>query len=423
MSDVAWEALPFGEQLDFFKAKKLVPTRRWDDLWQSEHDVGFMVAGITQADALATFKEAIADAMAKGTTLQEFQQQFNEKLWPGYAGPGSAAWRSRVIFETNLRTSYAAGRYQQMTDPDVLAARPFWEYRHGDSAKPRPQHVTPPPGGWNGVVLRADDPFWNTHYPPNGWGCTCKVFSLSPDDLADMGKDGPDESPKIVTHDILNKKTGVIYKDVPEGIDPGFAYQPGAKAHDVEFAQTFAAKIADFEARLGAKTFDAARDHVKEPLVEAYGDWVDEILARGQAKGETRVIGAMSETTVKALAERNIVPASAAIAIDDDQVLHILDDAKEDRGAGIGLEAAKTLPAILAEPKAVLLDTEVQALLYVFDIEGSKRGKVVVRVNFRTEVEQEGLKVKKTLNSVRTAGVVQVNNLKAARYQQIEGAL
>ena len=61
-------------------------------------------------------------------------------------------WRSRVIWETNRRTSYAAGRHAQMKR--VAESRPWWRYRHSPaSVEPRHQHVA-----WDGLVLRHDDP-------------------------------------------------------------------------------------------------------------------------------------------------------------------------------------------------------------------------------------------------------------------------
>jgi hypothetical protein len=62
------------------------------------------------------------------------------------------AWRTKVIWATNLRSSYAAGRWSQLTDPDLLARRPYWKYVHSESVlHPRPQHLA-----WNGLTLRHD---------------------------------------------------------------------------------------------------------------------------------------------------------------------------------------------------------------------------------------------------------------------------
>jgi uncharacterized protein with gpF-like domain len=33
----------------------------------------------------------------------------------------------------------------------------------------------------NNIILPIDDVFWNTNYPPNGWGCRCFVQSTDED--------------------------------------------------------------------------------------------------------------------------------------------------------------------------------------------------------------------------------------------------
>ena len=78
---------------------------------------------------------------------------------------------------------------------------------------------------WNGLVLRADDPFWHSHFPPNGWGCNCGVRPVSGRGLARMGKSGPDQAPPIATREWRDPKGRVHH--VPIGIDPGFDYNPG----------------------------------------------------------------------------------------------------------------------------------------------------------------------------------------------------
>ena len=229
---------PFAEQLAFFrrKGKHLVPTKRWDDLQHEQHDFGFMVAGATKAELLADLHREIQDAIEKGTTLDEFTERLPEIAkkhgWTGWRGEKSAAgvaWRARVIYETNLRQSYNAGRYRQLVAG--ASRRPFWEYRHSPHVTmPRKLHQS-----WDGKVLRWDDPWWDTHFPQNGWGCRCSVFGLNDRDLKRRGKSGPDEAPDDgdpVRHEIerVDRETGEVTTKVsyaPPGIDPGFAYTPG----------------------------------------------------------------------------------------------------------------------------------------------------------------------------------------------------
>jgi uncharacterized protein with gpF-like domain len=206
--------LPFDEAIEFFRRKLNVPTLKWDDLWRGEHAKGFMVAGAYRDDLLGDFREAVDKAISQGATLEDFRKDFDAIVRRyGWSYHGTRNWRSELIYSTNIRTAYAAGRWQQMTDPDVLAQRPYWIYKHGDSRVPRPEHLA-----WHNLVLPADDPWWKTHYPPNGWGCKCRVFSVGSRDLARMGKSGPDEAPDSP----IDPKTGA-----PVGIDRGWDYNVG----------------------------------------------------------------------------------------------------------------------------------------------------------------------------------------------------
>ena len=217
--------LPPEEAIRFFRAKVNTPTRAWDDLRHGAHARAWSVAGVQADDMLADIRRAMDKAIAQGTTLDEFRRDIAPLLTElGWAdrGPGYVGWRTRVIYETNMRTAYAAGRYAEMTDPDVLASRPFWRYRHSGKRDARPQHKA-----WDGLVLRADDPFWKSHYPPNGWGCGCYVQSLGPRDLARAGKTAPDEAPPAGTRPYRDPNSGEI-SALPAGIDPGWDYNVGA---------------------------------------------------------------------------------------------------------------------------------------------------------------------------------------------------
>ncbi len=215
----------FAEQIAFFRGKLNLGTATWTDIQHAEHDRAFVVAGALRDDLLTDFRRAVDSAIADGTTLEAFRKDFDSIVARhGWTYNGGRNWRSRVIYETNLRTSYAAGRWAQVQE--VKATRPFVRYRHNDSVlNPRPQHVA-----WDGLVLPVDSPWLRTHWPPNGWGCRCYIETLSQRDLERLGKAGPDTPPPQDIQDVVVGSNGPnprVFR-TPAGVDPGFGYAPGA---------------------------------------------------------------------------------------------------------------------------------------------------------------------------------------------------
>jgi len=225
---------PFAQQVDFFRAKlgNLIPTQRWDEVWKGAHDTGFMVAGAMKADLLADFAGAVEKAIATGTSLGEFRRDFDRIVAKyGWSYTGERNWRSKVIYQTNISTSYAAGREAQITE----AGFPYKMYKHSDSvANPRPHHVA-----WDGLVLPVDHPFWQTHSAPNGWGCKCRIIGIRNEAAARrLGGKWGDKPP--AGWDQIDAKTGE-----PVGIDKGWGYQPGAESPLLKQIKTKAAKLPD----------------------------------------------------------------------------------------------------------------------------------------------------------------------------------
>lgn len=108
---------PFQEQIDYLVQKLRLPTERWDDIQRSAHDRAFVVAGAAKADLLKDLHDAVVQRATDGKGLKAFQKDFKAIVakhgWTGWTGEGTKAgeaWRTRVIYQTNLMTSYAAGR-------------------------------------------------------------------------------------------------------------------------------------------------------------------------------------------------------------------------------------------------------------------------------------------------------------------------
>jgi len=176
------------EIVDYFRSKGFEISFRWQDVWQDAHKRAFTVAGVTKADVLKTLRSSVTDALSEGKTLREFKQDLEPKLrelgWWGereIIDPETGEVRTtelgsphrlRTIYRTNLQTSYMAGRFR--SQQDNIDRRPYWRYVAVLDPSTRPSHAER-----HGTVLRADDPWWDEHYPPNGWGCRCRVQSLS----------------------------------------------------------------------------------------------------------------------------------------------------------------------------------------------------------------------------------------------------
>lgn len=226
---MADDAIPFQEAIDFLAGKVNLPTRRYDDLKHDAHVRAFSVAGVTRDDMLADFRRAIEKARSEGTGFAEFRKDFDaivDRTGWTFNARGSTeeerrAWRARIIYTTNMRTSYMAGRYKQLTDPDVLKYRPYWQYVHSGALHPRKQHLA-----WDGLVLAASDPAWDVMYPPNGWGCGCDVEALSRRELQALGKDAPDPAPGLVEYDGVDPRQGGPEPRIG-GIDRGWEYNVG----------------------------------------------------------------------------------------------------------------------------------------------------------------------------------------------------
>lgn len=222
------EVIPFAsdpaEAIRFLRNKINLPTATWADLWEAEHSAAFTVAGSTSKAMVGDFHDAISKAIAQGTTIEEFRKDFDRIVEEyGWDYNGGRNWRSRVIFDTNVSTSYAAGRWEQIQQ--VKQQRPYLRYVHLEGQPhPRPEHAA-----WHNTILPVDDPWWQTHYPPNGWFCHCTVESLSERDLGRYGYTVSESAPasRMVPH-VVNTSNGPRRVMVPEGIDPGFAYRPGA---------------------------------------------------------------------------------------------------------------------------------------------------------------------------------------------------
>jgi len=241
------------EAIAYFQNKGYAITWNWEALWQDAHAKAFTVAKVTRLDILQDIREAVQKALSEGKTFRWFEKELTPVLQAkGWWGKQEhvdertgevtdvqlgSPWRLQTIFRTNVQTAYMAGRYAaQMQNIDD---HPYWQYVAILDSHTRPSHRA-----MNGKVFRYDDPFWQSYYPPNGWGCRCRVTTRSSDDIAARSLQVETSAGKLgTTLKQVSEKTGemrevatyraidpLTRKEIIVSPDVGWSYNPGAAA-------------------------------------------------------------------------------------------------------------------------------------------------------------------------------------------------
>ncbi|MEW6444985.1 MAG: phage minor head protein [Pseudomonadota bacterium] len=323
----------------------------------------------------------------------------------------------RLILDVNTRTAYAAGQWERFEK--TRRALPYLRYVTKRDERVRDQHRS-----WHNLTLPVDDPFWDTHAPPNGWNCRCTLVGVTQSDYdkgtAPGGAPLNKTAPEIKQRDWYNARTGKTER-VPEGIDPGWAYNPGKAAQrQGALLKAVDDKLAKFDAPLGAALAAQVLPDLLDRKSSEFASWADGLTV---PRGQVFQVGALSEAVIQALAIRNIMPESAAIEVRDEDVLHTHRDSKAD---ALPWQWYLELPRHLASPGAVLLDKTdpAGALLMVFDVEG-ETGKLVVKVGYEiTERGEDGIKRKRKTNIIRSGKMVPHEALMdETAYEVLDGKL
>lgn len=177
--DLGFENVPFTQAIE--RVLNLIGMSRnaFDGLSTKYKQQAFTIAGISDVKLIEQIKQALADTMESGGTDVDFNKAVNAITHD--AGVARLAQTQiNTIFQTAVQTAYQNGRLEQMTDPAVAAALPYWTYRTDGDDRVRVSHAA-----LDGFTARIGDPVWGRIYPPTGYNCRCTVTAEGPDEVPD----------------------------------------------------------------------------------------------------------------------------------------------------------------------------------------------------------------------------------------------
>ena len=227
------------EALAYLKARGLItPTWSWADLWQEEHSQQFTISLLANADLLQELQTLITASvngeLSRTDFMRDAKAHLQAKGWWGentVVDPATGRevtttfnpTRLKLIFNTNTRQAYAAGQWERVQASK--RSHPYIRYITKGDERVRASHAQ-----WNNVTLPVDDSFWHAHTPPNAWHCRCRIVSVSQREY-DRGQTPRGDAmiktaPKVELQDWTNPRTGEVTQ-IPAGVHPAFAYNPG----------------------------------------------------------------------------------------------------------------------------------------------------------------------------------------------------
>lgn len=294
----------------------------WTDTWQDEHAAAFTVAKVARLDLLTAIHKSLDDVIRNGGTFEQWKANLIPELkkhgWWGVVQDEALTGtpdpvivndrRLRTIYRTNVRMSMAAGRWRKIQREKVHL--PYLRYRSDHYRKhPRLDHKS-----WHGDIYPVDDPVWQWMFPPNGWGCNCRADQVSE---AQMQRNGwtVAEAPNPPVQDFITAAGEIVA--VPQGIAPGFGYNPGT-AHLRVVADRATASL---NSAIGAGLEDLARQTLRELVADPAFDQflalpdpqfpvmiLDDVMA-GAIGAKARVAVLSEQTMAKQLHKRSDLAA------------------------------------------------------------------------------------------------------------------
>jgi len=162
----------FSEAIEALRRQLEMGSEEWLSIVEEENAAATKTAGEVLGAVTADLLAAVLEAMETGGTIADFRRDYDRIVEEhGWSYKGDAGWHSQLIYRMHTSRAYSAGRWEQAQR--LEAARPgtyFGRLLSVGDHRVRHTHAL-----MHGIIRPISDPYWLTHWPPNGFNCRCYV--------------------------------------------------------------------------------------------------------------------------------------------------------------------------------------------------------------------------------------------------------
>ncbi|MGL4393604.1 MAG: phage minor head protein [Brevinema sp.] len=178
----------FDEARKFMISKVNVSSKVFDEASDEMKKYAFTVSSMLKEDIIINVSDTLLEHFDKGQSFHKFKTSLRD----GELSKDLESITNRqleLMYTQNMNSAYSYGRYQGLiAATDIF---PNWEYITIGDNRVRPAHAA-----LNGVIRHNKDPFWDTHYPPNGFRCRC---------IVEVTDEDPNQGDHVVAPNALDK--------------------------------------------------------------------------------------------------------------------------------------------------------------------------------------------------------------------------
>lgn len=167
------------EAMAWFLARKAMTRPQFDLASDATKRRAFWLRRVTEASIVEDVYRSLSEAVAGGMSVEDWRREVGHKVLAQWSEAGAA--KPDVILRNWTANAYAQERRAALLSPSVVANRPYWLF--DGVADSRQSSIC---RECDGVVARADDPWWQTHTPPLHHQCRSGIISLDAEDLAEL---------------------------------------------------------------------------------------------------------------------------------------------------------------------------------------------------------------------------------------------